>query len=100
MRASWLLLLAGCANWRAPELCQELVDEMCANVETACTPSIDADECVEQLALEFPCEKAIDVTRTFEECLARVRESDGCVLDDVPAECDAGVIFREQDLEP
>ena len=85
-----LLFLSGCANWHAPELCDDLVAEICSG----CSETLSESECVSEIHDQMPCEDAVDVSADYDECLAALDSSTCLLFDELPASCQGAIRIR------
>jgi len=85
-----VLLLWGCANWHAPELCDDLVSEICSG----CSETLSEEDCLSQLDEQMPCEDAVDVSADYDECLAALDSGTCLVFDELPESCRAAIRIR------
>jgi hypothetical protein len=85
-----VLLLWACANWRAPELCDDLAGAICAG----CSESLSEDECLAELDAQMPCEDAVDVSADYDECLTALDSSTCLLFDELPASCQGAIRVR------
>jgi len=92
-----LVLGMGCADQKAPEKCQDLVDTLCDNTEEACVPAIDAEECADVAKdAGMDCDNAADVSDSYDTCLAELADSEGCVvLEGLPKSCEGVILLVE-----
>ncbi len=88
-------LLTGCADPKAPEKCEVLLDAICANAADACSTTMTQDECLETVDASFSCDDAIKTSETYDACLELLDEADTCILDDLPADCETAVYALE-----
>lgn len=91
-----IAIFTACADFQAPEKCDDLANAICANVEDTCIPLMSAESCLSEFKELYDCSNAFDVSDSYEDCMDEVASSDECLPDsELPSSCHGTILFQE-----